>query len=106
MDRKRKKELLKQWAQQQRDAARAALPLEPNAMQGLFDWLDRALPDFGCDHSQRLTIAWLEEHSHPVEKVLDWLNVNGGRCDCEVLANAEEQFDFAMSTPDSRGTKH
>ncbi len=106
MDRETKKALKKQWAQQQRATVRSTLPLGEDAMRAMFDWLEEALPDCGCDHSRRLTTAWLQEHGHPVEAVSAWLDNNGGFCDCEVLANAADRFEDAVKPTDSRGAKH
>ena len=41
----------------------------------------------------RLTEAFLTNHGCDTEAVLTWLEDHGGSCDCEVLANIEEQFD-------------
>jgi hypothetical protein len=61
-------------------------------MEALFDMLDERLPLDGCDHTRRLTDAWLTERSHPVDRVHCWLDDNGGFCDCEVLANSEQAW--------------
>jgi hypothetical protein len=58
-------------------------------MRGLFDMLDRELPRKGCDHSRRLTSAYLAEHGLASEQFSQWLDKHGGFCDCEVLANVE-----------------
>jgi hypothetical protein len=91
----RKKALKRQWVEQQRANARASLPLDTTGMRALFDWLSKMLPELGCDRTRRLTVAWLQEQGHPVDRVLAWLDKNGGYCDCEVLANAEASFEFA-----------
>jgi hypothetical protein len=91
-----KKEALKQWKAKHRAEARAKLPLPNEQMQAFFDMLDVELPKQGCDHSLRLTRAWLEVQHLPVEKVMSWLNENGGFCDCEALANAEECWRDAI----------
>jgi hypothetical protein len=92
MDRKRKKELKRQWQAQERSAAYAALPLWTDDMRAMFDWLNFAVPGFSCDHTRIMTIDWLKQNGHPVEKVLAWLDDNGGHCDCEILLNCEERF--------------
>ncbi len=55
-------------------------------MQSLFDMLDEQFPLRGCDRTLRLTCSWLAAEG------LDWLRNNGGCCDCEALANAEEAW--------------
>lgn len=83
------KERLRAWKMQQREAARARLPLGNAEMKALFDQLDASLPTKGCDHTRRFTDAWLMKRGHSLDQVHTWLNNNGGYCDCEVLANCE-----------------
>ena len=87
-----RKEALKRWKDSQRATARAKLPLPNDELQALFDMLDRDLPRNGCDHTRRLTEAFLRERGHEIETVFAWLDDNGGFCDCEVLANTEQQW--------------
>lgn len=91
-DKQRRKAMLNQWKEQQRSAARAALPLPDADLRDLFDALDAALANEDCDHSRRLTRAFLESRGLPIEPVFAWLDENGGFCDCEVLANVEEHW--------------
>jgi hypothetical protein len=97
MDEVEKKARLKAWREREREAARSAVPLPDCDMEALFDMLDSRLPDAGCDHSLRLTDAWLAEKGHSVDEVHRWLDQNGGFCDCEVLANSEEAWRAAAS---------
>lgn len=44
----------------------------------------------GCDNTLRHTMAWLKAHYEPgqaLEKVLAWIQEQGGYCDCEVMLN-------------------
>ena len=91
----RKKQLRKQWRDQQRKAARAALPLPFPELKAMFDMLDAELPRKRCNHSRRLTQSWLTSRGHDVERVFEWLDTQGGYCDCEILANVEERVDDA-----------
>jgi hypothetical protein len=95
MDKGRKKQLKAQWRDQQRMAAIAALPLPVNDLKVMFDMLDVEIPQKGCDHTRRLTEAWLRRCGHDVESVFAWLDTQGGFCDCEILANVEERVDHA-----------
>jgi hypothetical protein len=65
-------------------------------MKAMFDMLDVDLLRQGCDHTLRLTRAWLESEGLPVEEVVAWLRDNGGCCDCEALANAEQAWQDAI----------
>ena len=95
MDHAQKKQLKARWRQQQREAELAALPLPPAELKAMFDMLDTELPRKGCDHTRRMTKAWLENRGHDVSRVFAWLDTQGGFCDCEVLANVEEKVDDA-----------
>ena len=89
------KRLKAQRRDQQRKAALAALPLPVSELKAMFDMLDVEFPRQGCDHTRRLTQAWLESRGHDVERVFAWLDTQGGYCDCEILANIEEKVDDA-----------
>jgi hypothetical protein len=86
-------------AQAVRQRRREALPLPTDQLRALFDMLDAALSEHGCDHTRRLTEAWIAKHGHPRDPVLAWLDSTGGYCDCEVLANSEEAVEFAIHEP-------
>lgn len=97
MDEADKKARLKTWREGERDNARALLPLPDEEMKALFDMLAEQLPEKSCDHTRRLTQQWLQTLGHPVERVSLWLDENGGFCDCEVLANAEQAWDALLT---------
>jgi hypothetical protein len=90
------KQLKAQWREQQRKAALAALPLPVPELKAMFDMLDSEFPRQGCDHTRRLTRAWLVDRGHDVERVFAWLDAQGGYCDCEILANVEEKAHDAI----------
>src|SRR5262245_6388740 len=94
-DKRSRKEALDRWAADQRAAARAKFPLPNDKIKALFDMLDVELPRQGCDHTLRLTRAWIETTGLPMEPVIAWLQQNGGYCDCEALANVEEAWEQA-----------
>jgi len=75
---------------------RESLPITPQQMKSLFNFVDEQLADSECDHSLRHTLAFLESQGMPAEPVVAWLQNAGGYCDCEVLFNAEEKFDSAF----------
>jgi hypothetical protein len=96
VDKSAKKQMRRQWREQQRALARDAFPIAPAELKSLFDFLDAELPRRGCDHSRRLTESWIRQRGHDTQSVFTWLDNNGGFCDCEVLANCEQAFDEAM----------
>ena len=71
-----------------------SLPMSRNNFKKLFDYLDTELNDKGCDNTNGLTNTFLlQSDIEDIEKVLEWLANHGGYCDCEILANIEEQFE-------------
>ena len=95
-DKQRRKEMLKQVKAQQRSAARDKLPLPNEQLRALFDMLDVELPAHGCDHTLKIVRRWLQERRIPEDSVVEWLNENGGYCDCEALNNAEQAWEDAI----------
>jgi len=98
MDKPTKKRLKAQARVHQRKAANAALPLAATELAAMLEMLDAELPVQGCDHSRRITKSWLVGRAHDVETVFAWLDTQGGYCDCEILANVEQEVDEAELT--------
>ncbi len=94
MDKARKKELLKAYADEQRQSFKDSLPMDEELFWQLFDYVDEKLEtNDGCGHSLTFTREFLEKQKVDVESVLDWIINEGGGCDCEVLYNVEERFE-------------
>ena len=87
----RRKSMVREAAQQQRGAAIVAMPISQDQLAQLFDYLDGAL-SAGCDRSLRLTRHFLQDHDLPEATIIPWLGEYGGFCDCEVLANVEQEW--------------
>jgi hypothetical protein len=87
----RKDELKKAWKQQERQKIVTSIPMPHQELCGLFDHLDKEI-ESGCDHTLRLTTAFLQKRGLDVERIIPWLREHGGYCDCEVLANVEDKF--------------
>lgn len=98
MNKVKKKELLKQYKEEQRAKFIDSLPMSIEMFTALFDYLDEA--DEECKGDLRLTLQFLEEHQCPIEKVVEWLVHHGAGCDCEVLDNIEEQFIVMKMIPE------
>ena len=87
----RKDALKKAWREQKNQKLLASLPMTQVDLRELFDHLDRAgAPP--CDHTLRDTVQFLERKKIDVQRVVPWLKEHGGHCDCEVLANVENEF--------------
>ena len=96
VDKERKKRLRKEVRAKERATARAAFPLPAAELRHLFDWLNEKLGVEDCDRTLRLTFVWMEARGHDPAAVVPWLEDNGGFCDCEVLANVEQNVDEAL----------
>ena len=87
----RKDALKKAWREQENQKLLASIPMPKETLKELFDHLDEMLSE-GCEHSLRLTAAFLESKKLDPQRVIPWLHEHGGYCDCEVLANIEAKF--------------
>jgi hypothetical protein len=90
-----KKRLKKQVRARERAAALAALPLPFAELEAMFDMLEAELESQSCDHTRRITQAWLVTRGHDPAAVFRWLDEHGGYCDCEVLANVPDEVEEA-----------
>ncbi|HEY0744457.1 MAG TPA: DUF2695 domain-containing protein [Chryseosolibacter sp.] len=89
----KRKEILRQLKAKKKENFDNSLPMDKAIFQELFDHLDENLGD-ECDHSLTMTTEFLKEKGiENIDKVVEWLNDNGGYCDCEVLMNVEEKFE-------------
>jgi hypothetical protein len=77
---------------QRRDVARAAFPLPDDDLAALFEAIGSGHSVAACDHSLRLTREWLAHAGYDIDKVVGWLEENGGFCDCEVVANSRDHW--------------
>ena len=72
----------------------SSLPMDREIFQKLFDHLDTELTDKNCDDTNSLTKTFLlQSNIQNVDEVLEWLAKHSGYCDCEILANVEQQFE-------------
>ena len=91
-ERHQKKDLKRQFREHERAEAEARLPLAKRDLAALFNHLDEQVGEHGCDHTLRHTLAFLAARGLDGGAVLPWLRESGGSCDCEVLANVEDQW--------------
>lgn len=89
------KRLKKSWQAEEKRRARAALPMPDEQMHDLFVFVEERLSVAACDHSLRRTASWLDTRDVDADRVLAWLEDNGGYCDCEVVFNAREAWERA-----------
>jgi DNA polymerase I-like protein with 3'-5' exonuclease and polymerase domains len=92
-EKEKRREVQLQIQQRQKQAFIASLPMEAITFTHLFDYLDEKLEAEGCDHSLKFTEEYLQKLNFPTQTIIQWLNENGGFCDCEVLGNIEDHFE-------------
>ena len=92
----RRKELLHAVREDARRKVRESLPAPAPVLKALFDYLDERLGSSECDDSLHHVRDFIRRHSLPEEAIVSWLEDNGGYCDCEALANAEQVMEEAL----------
>lgn len=55
-----KKQMLKAWKASQKAEAREGFPAPVDVLEELFDCIDEALEERGCDHTYRFTLKALD----------------------------------------------
>ena len=98
-EKKRRQAIVHKIVREQQDDALTRMPLSKENLAALFDHLDAVLPVEGCDHSARLTCAFLQTQQLPQAPILEWLASYGGYCDCEILANVEQAWEWLFRPP-------
>src|SRR5215469_14563270 len=93
----RRKELLHAVREDAKRKTRDSLPVPVPVLKALFDYLDEQLGSSECDDTLRHVRDFIRGRSLPEEAVMSWLQNNGGHCDCEALANAEQVVEEAIT---------
>lgn len=93
MNKTEQKKLKQEYKAQQEKLFLESLPMEEELFLELFNYLDGKGETEGCENDFRLTKAFLKDKNVDIEKVIQFLEDNGGFCDCEVLYNVEELFE-------------
>jgi hypothetical protein len=92
----KRKELLHAVREDARRKVRDSLPVPVTVLKALFDYVDAQLESSQCDDTLRHTRDFIRSHSLPEEAVVNLLEDNGGHCDCEAVANAEQVVEEAV----------
>ncbi|WP_442590846.1 DUF2695 domain-containing protein [Pedobacter sp. AW31-3R] len=94
VDKARRKQIRDEFRLKVREEFEASLPMSRDKFSGLFDNLDATLQKEICKDDHSLTIWFLNliGVDNPGD-VVSWLIANNGFCDCEILANVEDQFN-------------
>src|SRR5262245_29955548 len=91
-----RKQVIRSLSEDARRMVRNSLPVPAPVLKALFNHLDTQLESFKCDDTLRHVRAFAHRHSLPEKAVVSWLKDNGGHCDCEALANAEQVVEEAV----------
>ncbi|WDF59616.1 DUF2695 domain-containing protein [Flavobacterium sp. KACC 22758] len=95
MDKKKRKEISDRLRKEKLIEFRQSLPIDENLFPKLFDFLEDGLEKNGCNHNSLITEKFLQKNGITnATEVICWLAENGGYCDCEILANVEDLFDY------------
>jgi len=92
----RREELLHAIREDGRRKVRDNLPVSAPVLKALFDYADARLESTQCDHTLRHVRDFILDHALPEDAIVNWLENNGGHCDCEALANAEQVVEEAV----------
>jgi len=91
-EKRRRTKLVEAIVQKETAIAIEAMPISFVDLGALFNHLDAKLGEVGCDHTSKITQAFLQKRNLEFEKIIPWLQEHGGYCDCEVLANVEDSW--------------
>src|SRR5689334_8059265 len=90
---KAKRHAIKQALRQaEQERFRSTLPLAPELLRALFDFIDQQLGESECDNTLKYAMLFISQRELESGPIIAWLESLGGFCDCEVLANVEERF--------------
>lgn len=94
-EQKRRKQIQRELSAKEKEIFLNSLPFDEQLFNSLFDDLDNQLGEQGCNHNYELTKRFLRQNNLQLSPTTtEWLQSNGGFCDCEILANIEEKFDY------------
>ena len=80
------KKLKAQFKAQERKKLEDSIPMSVDQLKEFLSFLNRPEAS-SCDHTLKEAAQWLEDNKLDQNKVIPWLNDNGGFCDCEVISN-------------------
>jgi len=69
----------------------SALPVSEEVLTDLFNYVARKLAS--CDHTLHFTCEFIRIHSLDDDRIVSWLESQGGYCDCKVLLNVAACWD-------------
>lgn len=94
--RKREVENLAQMSGEELAEFLDALPAGQFDIEDLFDFLETKLEKEECNHSLRFAMQFMMENRLDFPKLTNWLQQNGGFCDCKVLEQIAPEWREAF----------
>lgn len=94
MDKNERKKILKELKEKKKAEFDKSLPMSRDLFEELFEFLDEQIGQNGYNHSVEIMTSFLNKRKISSEPVLNWLEEHGGYCDCEVLMNVENTFEW------------
>jgi len=92
-EKRRRAALVQAMVSEDKKKAIEEMPISLSDLGKLFDHLESD----GCDHTPKITVAFLGGRKLNQNEILPWLEEQGGYCDCEILANVEESWGSEVS---------
>ena len=83
--RKRQIENLGQLSGEELAAFLDSLPAGQDSISCLLDFIEDELYETECDHSLRNAMRFMMDKRLDFGKITEWLNENGGYCDCKIM---------------------
>lgn len=94
--RKREVENLAQMSGEQLEEFLENLPAGQYDIEDLFDFLEMKLETEECNHSLRFAMQFMMENRLDFPRLTNWLQQNGGFCDCKVLEQIAPEWRKAF----------
>lgn len=94
--RKREVENLAQMSGEQLAEFLKSLPAGQYDLEDLFDFLETKLEKEECNHSLRFAMQFMMENRLDFPRLTNWLQQNGGFCDCKVIEQIAPEWRSAF----------
>ncbi len=94
--RKTQIENLAQMSGEQLEGFLRELPAEQYDIEELFDFLEMKLETEECNHSLRFAMQFIMENRLDFPTLTNWLQQNGGFCDCKVIEQIAPEWRKAF----------
>ena len=101
--RKRQIENLAQMSGEELNKFLDSLAAGKEEIEELFDYLETKLEREPCNHTLRFSMQFMMENRLNFPKLSNWLQQNGGYCDCKVLEQIAPEWRKAFGEENNDG---